>query len=71
MPSARKVKTMDWESPEEKMLGRIYKLLEEYLFFINGTPGGKWPHYAKKYVARIRRIVNRNPSAKAGNGRVK
>jgi hypothetical protein len=62
---------MDEESPEEKMLGRIYKLLEEYLFFINGTPGGKWPYYAKKYVARIKRIVNRNQSAKAGKRRGK
>lgn len=70
MPKSRKVKTMDEESPEEKMLGRINKVLDEYLFFINGTPGGKWPYYAKKYVARIRRIVN-NPSAKTRTRRAR
>lgn len=70
MPTARKVIPLYAETPEEKTLRRIDRVLNDYFLFINGTPYGKWNAYAKKCIARIRRIVNDQP-AKAGKRRAK
>ena len=56
MPTARKVIPLYAETPEEKTLRRIDRVLNDYFLFINGTPYGKWNAYAKKCIARIRRI---------------
>ena len=41
MPTACKVIPLYAETPEEKTLRRIDRVLNDYFLFINGTPYGK------------------------------